>query len=173
MAVLLAYGLASLAAMPFEPVGGDVLAELDAHGGDEVLERPVGGRHRHPALELRVGEVEHRVGQLGLVDEVGVVHEHPHPAGQADPLAVAGLEVGRRPGRARPRPARSRQPCLVEEADRAGRLRDEDVDVGLVALGVDRQREVGGVAVADVDLDAGLLAELVEQGPDQVLGRPL
>ena len=57
----------------------------------------------------------------------------------------------------------------VEEADRAGALRQEDVGGALVALLVDEQRQLGRVAVADVDVDAGLLGELLEQRADQLL----
>ena len=57
----------------------------------------------------------------------------------------------------------------VEEADRARALGEEDVGGRPVAFLVDEQREVGGVAVADVDADAGLVGELLEEREDQLL----
>ena len=97
--------------------------------------------------------------------------EHPLAPGEADPAAVAGMEllgdeledvVGER----------AEQAVLVEVADRAGRLREEDVGRRLVALLLDQQGEVGRVAVAHLDVDAGLLGEAVEDRLDEVLGAP-
>src|SRR5918998_572002 len=64
---------------PLEPGPGVVVAELVAQHGDEVLERAVGGGQRHLPLVLRRREVEHRGGQIGRVDQVGVVDQRAHP----------------------------------------------------------------------------------------------
>ena len=68
--------------------------------------------------------------------------------------------------RCRRRPFESRNPVdpgLWERNTSAGRL---------VALLVDQQREVRRVAVADVDADAGVVGELLEQRLDQLLVAP-
>ena len=64
---------------------------------------------------------------------------------------------------------RAEQALLIEVADRAGRLGQEHVGRRLVALLGDQQRQIGGVAVADLDVDAGLLGEAIEDRLDQVL----
>ena len=61
------------------------------------------------------------------------------------------------------------RPCLIEEADRPGRLRQEHVGRRLVALLGDQQRQIGRVAVAHLDGDAGLLGEAIQDRLDQVL----
>ena len=99
---------------------------------------------------------------------VRVVDQHPLASGEPDPTAVAGVEafgdevehVVRK---------RAEQTLLIEVPDRAGRLRQEHVGGRLVALLVDEQGQVGGVAVAHLDVDAGLLREPVEDRLDQVL----
>ena len=55
----------------------------------------------------------------------------------------------------------------VEVADGAGALGQEDVGRRAVALGLDLEGEVGGRAVADGDVDAGLLGELLEDRLDE------
>ena len=71
-------------------------------------------------------EIEHRVGKLGFVDDLGVVDEHPLASREPDPAAVAGVEalgdevehvVGQR----------AEQALLIEEPDRTGRLGQEHV----------------------------------------------
>ena len=60
----------------------------------------VGGREADLAPEVGPGEVEDRAGQVGLVDQVGVVDERADPAREPDPAPVVGC--------GRPRATRSR-----------------------------------------------------------------
>jgi hypothetical protein len=124
---------------------------------------------RHLAGVLGRGQVEHRVGKLGRVDHLGVVDQRAHATRQADPAAVGGgVALGHALDDL---VGQGAQPAgRVEVADRAGALGDEDVSGRAVALLVDEERQVGRVAVADVDAHARLLREVLEEGSDQVLG---
>ena len=121
-------------------------------------------------VELGVGQVEDRVGQVGLGDQLGVVDERPHPAGEPDPAAVVG--AGPRPGTRSSTSSGSSpsRPCWSRKPTAPG-LWERNTSAGeLSPSSLDEQGEVGGVAVADVDVDAGLLGELLEQRADEVLG---
>ena len=61
------------------------------------------------------------------------------------------------------------QALLPDRAQRARVLREEDVRRRVVALLGDRRRELGAVAVADVDRDPGRLLELLEETLDEIL----
>ena len=116
-----------------------------------------------------VGEVEHRVGQVGAGRRGRCCRRACARGPTARPScrrgAVAlGHQVDHVVGQGR-EPAGG-----VEEAHRAGALGDEHVGRGAVALFVDEQCEVGRVAVADVDADPRLLGEVLEQRADEVLG---
>ena len=123
-------------------------------------------RHRG-GPSIRVGRDRAPCRQLGLVDHRRVVDEHPLAAGEADPAAV-GVEALGHEGE-HVVGERAEATLLVEEADRPGRLREEHVGGRLLALLLDEQRQVGGVAVANVDVDARLLRESIEDRLDQVL----
>ena len=154
-----------------QPRGGRLLALDVAHGRHEVLERAVGGRDADPAAVALAGEVEDRPRQLGLRDRVGVVDQHPLPAAHAGPEPLRVLEVGVDKVEHRPRQRRQEVP-VGEVGGGARALPPEDVGRGAVALLGEQQGELGRVAVADVDRDALLLGEPLQQGADQVLGAP-
>ena len=58
---------------------------------------------------------------------------------------------------------------LVDRAERAWILREEDVGGRVVALLGDRRRELRAVGVAHLDVDAGLLLEPLEERRDELL----
>jgi hypothetical protein len=93
------------------------------------------------------------------------------PVRDADPAAVAVAEAGvdlvEHAGL-----QLAEVPLAGQEAGRPRALGQEHVGRGPVALLVQQQGQLGRVAVLDVDGDAGLLVELLQQGPDQVLGAP-
>ena len=64
---------------------------------------------------------------------------------------------------------RQHRELLVDRAERAWVLREEDVGGRVVAFLGDRRRELGAVAVADLDLGARLLLEAVEERRDDLL----
>ena len=128
---------------------------------------PFAGATPRSSPKARIGEVEDRVGQVGRVDQLGVVDEDPDPAGEPDPVAVGRVVLGR--DRVEQRVGeRLQPPGLVEKGDRARTLGDEDVGRRVVALGVDQQGQFARVAVADVDAEVVVLGELLEQRPDEV-----
>ena len=61
------------------------------------------------------------------------------------------------------------QPLCLDGSERARVLGEEDVGGRVVALLGDRRGELGAVAVADLDVDAGLLLEPLEQRCDELL----
>ena len=154
--------------MPSSQARVSVLALQVSQCGDEVLERGVGRRVSDAALPLRIGEVENRVGNVVLGEFVGVVDDGSGPAGQTDPVVVGGTQcrgdlfdqlVGQRHERVVRRQ-------LAQEARPLGVV---DVRRRVVALLLDEQQHLGGVAVADLGVDAGLLFEQIEEWPDEVL----
>ena len=58
---------------------------------------------------------------------------------------------------------------MASDAEGAGVLAEEHVGGRVVALLEDLGRHLGGVAVADVDVEPRLLLELLDQRSDQVL----
>lgn len=133
------------------------------------MKEPFDGAIANLALVVGARQVEHRIRQIRLGHDVGVVDEDPHPARQADPRAVAGVVAL---GHEAQHVVRQRLEATlgVEEPHGSRALRDEDVGRRALALGVDGEGEVGGVPVADVDAGAGLLGEPLEERADQVLG---
>jgi hypothetical protein len=126
MAMLLGVRHRAVVLDPLEPLERRVVADVLSHGRDEVEERGVRRCDAESTVVLRVDDVEHRCRELGGIDGVGVVDEDAHPPGDPDPVAVR-----------RPEPlvdavedvlGELREPALlVEEPDRAGALREEDV----------------------------------------------
>ena len=55
---------------PLEPGRGHVVALAGPQRRDEVLERAVGGGHRHPTPIGLVGQLEHAGGEIGLGDRI-------------------------------------------------------------------------------------------------------
>ena len=143
-----------------------VVADVQPHRGHEGLERGVRRRDPDLPLPLRIGQAEDRVRHLVLGQLVGVVDDHAGPAGRADPAAVVVAEalVDRLE-----HVVRQLRELLVDRAERARVLREEDVGGRVVALLRDRRRELGAVAVADLDLDARLLLEPLEERLDELL----
>ena len=127
------------------------------------------GRDADPAAVLGLGQVEHRVGQLGLVDELLVVDEHAPPRRDADPAPALALEA-RVDAREQLGGQLGEQALLGEEADRAGALREEDVGRRAVALLARaaargrRSRRSGRRSRCPVSL-----REVLEQRADEVL----
>ena len=128
---------------------------------------PVGENEISPA-HSRLGEVEDRVGQLGLLDQVGVVDQHRRAGGEAGPQAA------RRPVLLRDRSER----LVVQRREEAGALHarhgrgvlgEEHVGRRCVALLQELGRQLGVAAVAQLDLDAGLLRERRRQLFEQLL----
>ena len=139
-----------------------------AHRGDERLEAAVRRRPAEPALPVRVGEVEDRRRQVGLGQVAGVVGDDASPTADARPRAVrrpvAGIDEGEDVI------GELRQPVLGRERpEGAGVLGEEDVGGAVVALLEDRRGELGGAAVADLDVDPALLLEAGEDRADELL----
>ncbi len=151
-----------------QPLRGDLLAFGEPHRRDEVLERAVPARDTDLALPALVDQVEDGVGQLGGIDEVGVVHQHALATGDPDPPTV--VVTGRRVDEVERR-CRELGEVVVEEAHRPGALRQEDVglDAARCDLLGDQERQIGGVAVLDLDVDAGLVFEAVDDRLDQAI----
>ena len=140
-----------------------------SHGGHEVLEGTVRGGHRDPAPEAFVSQLEHRAGQLGRIDEITVVDDHPYPARNAYPESVDVAEGSRDQGGNLV--ADGSEPALAgQEPDRARTLGDEDVGRATIAFLVDQKGEIGRLAVANLHVDPGMVDEGLEEGSDQVGG---
>ena len=154
---------------PLQPLGRRLVAELEAHRRDEVLERGVRRGDADAPRPLFAGQVEDARRQLVLRDDLGIEGEDPLAPGEADPTAVAGVELL----------GHELEDCVIERAEQAapvevadgpGGLREEDVGGRLITLLLDQQGEVGRVAVAHLDVDPGLLGEAVEDRFDELLG---
>ena len=102
-----------------QPLGRRLVAELEAHRRDEVLERGVGRGDADAPRPLLAGEVEHAGRQLVLGDDLRVEGEDPLAPGEADPAAVAGMELLGHEGEDIVG-ERAEQAPLVEVADGAG-----------------------------------------------------
>ena len=121
-----------------------------------------------PIRPFHFGSVRSKTesGNLVFGQLVGVVDDHARAARRADPATVRVAEL--------PASTRSRvsvgQLCelRVDRAERARVLREEDVGRRVLALLGDRRRELGAVAVAHLDLDPGLLGELLEERRDEL-----
>ena len=89
-------------------------------------------------------------------------------AGDADPVARGGAEGGGDAGEEVV--GEGEEAALVlEGAEGAGVLGEEEIGGGAVALLEDGGGELGGAAVADADVDAGVGFELVKEGADERL----
>jgi hypothetical protein len=153
---------------PLEEPGRGVVAELDTQRADPVLERRVRRCDPHTAGVRGVRQVQHRRRQRVFGIPFGRVHEHTGAARHPDPLPVRSAE--RRIDLIEHPVGERREPVLpVEEAERPGRLRQEHVGGRVVALGVDLQRDLGRSVVEHLDVDARLVGEPLEQGPDELL----
>ncbi len=124
----------------------------------------VGGDPDLP-LPLRVDEVEHRVGDVALAQLVGVVDDHACSPGRADPAAVGIAEPRVDPVE---HGVGQRRELLLDRAERARILREEDVGGRVAALLGDRRGELGAVRIAHLDLDARLRFEALEERLDDL-----
>jgi hypothetical protein len=124
----------------------------------------------HPMRPDHAGSVKSRIeaGRSASVELIGVVHDRSSPTRQADPVAL------RRPERRRhlleqglgQRHQRTGRRQLPEEA---GALGVVHVGRRVVALLLDEQQHLGGVAVAHLGVDPGRRLELLEQRTDEIL----
>ena len=154
---------------PLQPLARRLVAQLEAHRRDEVLERCVRRGDAEAPRPLLAGQVEDARRQLLLRDDLGVEGEDALASGEADPTAVGGVELlGNEVEDVVAEGAE--QAALIEVGDGARRLREEDIGRRLVSLLLDQQGEVGRVAVAHLDVDAGLLGKAVEDRLDEFLG---
>ena len=169
MALLLANVKASLSAMPSSQlrVASSPSSSRMAvtKSWNEALEGATPMRPSHSGC-VRSSTL---VGSSASSSTRRVVGEHPLAAREADPAAVGRAQARRARGRARPGAACRGGPCWSRKPTEPGDC-DRNTSAGvLVALLIDEQRQVGGLAVAHVDVDAGLLGEAIEDRLDQVL----
>ena len=149
-----------------EPRPSGVLALAGPEAGDERLEAGVRRHDRHLTSVLGVSELFDADGGVG---QVRVVDDDTGAAGDADPLVVA---LGPEPLVDRPHQLvgqRGEESGLGEHTDRPDLLGIEHVGGGVLALLEQLGAHLGGVAVADVDLDAGVVGELLDEGRDEFL----
>ena len=110
------------------------------------------------------------LGEIGRRDLVGVVHDRPCPDREAVPVAVGITEFT--PGSASSSTADCdglEQTLLGCGGEVAGVDGDVHIGLRLVTLGSDALSQLGVVAGEELDLDAGLLGELLEGRLDAVV----
>ena len=152
-----------------EPLGGGFGAVLVAEHGEPVEEGAVGGGNGDPAAVAVVGELEHRLREIGAGHRVEVVDQHTLASGEPDPGARLRAVLWRRQVEHLGADGAEQAPAL-EEADRAGRARQEHVGRGAVPLLGEQQGQIGGASPAGLDLGAGLAGEGLQGRADEVLG---
>ena len=116
-----------------EPRLGLVLAAELAQRGHERLERRVGRRPADAALPLRLDKVKDGLREVGRLELALVERDDARSRGQADPLALgrAVARVDLVEDRLR---ERGEAPLLLQRAERARVLAEEDVGGAVVAL---------------------------------------
>ena len=151
-----------------QPLARALVALLEPHRGDHRLEGGVRGGNAEPPAPLGVGVVPDRVGQLLFGHGVRVVRDHARAPGRPHPVPFrvreALVDLGQGLGG-----ELGEQAFLGDRPERARVLGEEDVGRRVLALLGDRRGELGAVAVADVELDAGVLLELLEEILDEAL----
>ena len=107
-----------------------------------------------------VGEI--LVGlDLALLHPVLGVDDDPQPLADAEPEAVRMAQAGRNALVQNRRRDRLQDAGLLGAPEPAGIDRDQEIGGAVPALGLDPLDQLIGVALDPVDLDAGLLGELV------------
>ena len=144
------------------------LAFEHPEGRDERLERRVRGGPADLALPRRIGVIDDRCRQVGLVQCARVIGDDTGASGDADPHAlrrtVARINQVER-GSGDRRKATLRGDCTK----RAAVLREEDIRRRGVALLEDRRGELCRPGVLDLDVDTRLGPEALDERSDEGL----
>ncbi len=123
----------------------------------------------HAAGPFGIGQFLVGRGDVGLVDQFGVVHDRAGPHRQAVPVAVRVAEFGRDGLVECGRFDRLEQALLGGRDEVSGVDGDVHVCFGVLALGGEPLAELAVVAGLELEFDAGLVLVLLEGGLDAVV----
>ena len=152
-----------------EPLPGHLVSLGDPHRGDEGLEGRIGRCDGDLSLPLGIREIKDRLRHVSRRHLLSVVGDHTCASGDASPVTV-GRAVVLRHRRLHRRRQRREEPRGIDSAERAGILSEEHLSGAGIALFEELGGQLSGIAVPRLDGDAGLLRELGEEGPDELLG---
>ncbi len=152
-----------------QPRAGGVLALQREDGADDRLEVGAAGGDADAALPRGVGEVEDRGGQLVLGDLRRVVDEDGGAGGEADPGARRRAGTAPRPASRVASSSGARRPASsTTSIDGLFSVRKTSAGEASPSCD-DLVGQLGVVRVAELQLDAGLVGEVLEHRADQAL----